>query len=271
MALPIDPSEGYMRIPPNYRHDGFAHDGSDGCTRVRPHSGVDATPTVPNSRNRAVLSGTVTRTGFSVYTGNYVEIRDAKGRYWLTFHQRQNLVSAGDIVSAGAIIGYTGNTGGTGALGSVKIGVHNHTSLCATQAASTGLINGRIRERYKNETPAQWAAAHGLLDPWPVIQDSLKDSDKDTNPIEGIEEIDMMKTLAYRRTSTGMTVIANPELGYLWYVSDGGLLNYAKSLGLIDTIVPQELADDAFRALVSFASEGTDKSKQAWIVGQANK
>lgn len=184
MALPIDPSEGYMRVLPYYKHDVFAHDGSDGCTRVRPHSGVDATPTVPNARNRAVLSGTVTRTGFSIYTGNYVEIRDAKGRYWLTFHQRQNLVKAGDIVSAGAVIGYTGNTGGTGALGSAKIGVHNHTSLCATQAASTGLIAGLVRARYKNETPEAWAKAHGLLDPWPVIQESLKDSDKDDNPVE---------------------------------------------------------------------------------------
>lgn len=270
MAYPISPDEGYVRTPAKYPHDAF---GADTGGRVRPHTGLDTTPlpTVANARNRAVLSGVVTRVGYSQYTGNYVEIRDGKGRYWLTFHQRENLVRAGAIVAENAVIGYTGNTGGTGAIGSAKIGVHNHTSLCVDQAAATRLITGQVRARYKNETTEAWAKERGLLDPWPIIRDGDKDSNPVTPTPDTPEEIDMMKTLAYRRTSTGMTVIANPEVGYLWYVSDGGLLNYAQSLGLIESTTPRELTDDVFRALVSLASEGTDKTRQAWIVAQANK
>lgn len=175
MAYPIAPSEGFVRTPAKYPHDAF---GADTGGRVRPHTGLDTTPTVANARNLAVLSGVVTRVGFSPYTGNYVEIRDSKNRYWLTFHQRQNLVSVGAIVAEGAVIGYTGNTGGGGALGALKIGVHNHTSLCVNQAAATRLITGQVRARYKGETTEQWANDRGLLDPWPII----RDGDKDSNP-----------------------------------------------------------------------------------------
>lgn len=185
MAYPIHPSEGYVRTPGKYPHDAF---GADTGGRVRPHTGLDSTPNVPNARNRAVVSGVVTRVGYSQYTGNYVEIRDAKGRYWLTFHQRENLVKPGSIVAENAVIGVTGNTGGSGAIGSAKIGVHNHTSLCINQGAATRLITGQVRARYKNETVAQWAADRGLLDPWPII----RDGDKNDAPATGGDQGDDM-------------------------------------------------------------------------------
>lgn len=248
MAYPIDPSEGYVRTPGKYIHDAFGHDGSDGCKRVRPHTGIDTAPTVANARNRAVVAGVVTRTGFSVYTGNYVEIRDTKGRYWLTFHQRQNLVSAGQSVAEGAVIGYTGDTGGSGALGADKIAVHNHTSLCATQAAATRLITGQVRARYKNETTAQWAADRGLLDPWPIIRDGEK---ADAPATGGTTK----EPATPRRRSPNMLLVGinsngHPENGRVYLVAPGKAPKWIETPQYLDLLLNTFETNHGYRPTV---------------------
>lgn len=244
MAYPIDPSEGFVRTPSKYPHDAF---GADTGGRVRPHTGLDTTPTVANARNRAVVSGVVTRTGYSQYVGNYVEIRDAKGRYWLTFHQRQNLVKPDAIVAENAVIGYTGNTGGSGALGSAKIGVHNHTSLCATQAAATRLITGQVRARYKNETTAQWAADRGLLDPWPII----RDGEKADAPATGGTE----KPTTPRRRSPNMLLVGinsngHPENGRVYLVAPGKAPKWIETPQYLDLLLNTFETNHGYRPTV---------------------
>lgn len=173
MALPLLPSEGFVRTPAKYPHDAFAADTGG---RVRPHSGLDSTPTVANARNIACRSGKVVAAGYTSAAGNYVAIQEAPGRIWVTFHQRENFVGPGQDVTEGQAIGYTGNTGGTGAIGSAKIGVHNHTSIAKDMEAVRRLISGNVRARYKGETNQQWADAMGLIDPWPFLRDGGKDS-----------------------------------------------------------------------------------------------
>jgi hypothetical protein len=198
------------------------------------------------------VSGVVTRAGFSTYTGNYVEIRDSKGRYWLTFHQRQNLVSVGDNVSGegdGTVIGITGNSGGSGALGSAKIGVHNHTSLCISQSAATRLITGQVRARYKNETTAQWAADRGLLDPWPII----RDGEKTDAPATGGTTKEPA-TPARRRSPNMLLVGINsnghPENGRVYLVAPGKSPKWIETPAYLDLLLNTFETNHGYRPTV---------------------
>lgn len=183
MAYPIAPKQGYLRVPSVYRHDAFAHDGSDGCARVRPHSGIDSTPTVANAQALSVLGGKVVKADYTIYAGNYVVVQAPDGWLWLDIHLASRLVRAGDVVREGGVIGIVGNTGGGGALGTkARIGIHLHTSRCKDMTAVNRIVNGLVRARYKGESPEAWALNHGLSDPYPHIIRSL--SDKASTPLD---------------------------------------------------------------------------------------
>lgn len=178
MAYPIAPAQGFIRTPDRYRHDAFGHDGMvDGCTRIRPHSGLDTTPIVANARALSVLGGKVVRADWTIYAGNYVAVEATDGWIWLSLHLASRLVRPGDRVEEGDVIGIVGNTGGGGsgplAGKTGNLGIHVHTCRCRDMAAVNRIVNGLVRARYKGETPDQWAAAHGLSDPYPHIISSL--------------------------------------------------------------------------------------------------
>lgn len=217
-ATPLLQSQGFERTPTAtklsrgqaYVHDAFAADTGG---RVRPHSGHDSTPTVPNATARSVLAGEVERTGFSIYAGNYVEVRAEDGWIWQTIHLRTIATAPRLLVFEGQGLGIAGNTGGGGALGSAsKLGVHVHTSRCRDRAAADRILNGLVRARFKGETPDEWAYAMGLSDPWPIIRDGLKDSatvlPEPTKP----EEADMY---VYADGETNEWAVVTPSQGWL--------------------------------------------------------
>lgn len=172
MAYPIDPSQGFLRTPARYPHDAF---GVDTGGRVRPHSGIDSTPTIRDCPARSVLGGTVVRADWTRFAGNYVVEAAPDGWLWLTLHLASRHVRPGAVTTPGQQIGVVGNTGGGGALKDKPVlGIHSHVSRCKDMAAVNRIINGLVRTRYKGETSAQWAIAHGLSDPYPHIIDSLK-------------------------------------------------------------------------------------------------
>lgn len=218
MAYPIDPKNGFLRAPNPYKHDAFGHDGAvDGCARVRPHSGIDSTPRVPNCPARSVLGGRVVETGWTIYAGNYVVVAAPDGWLWLDIHMAKRTVTSGAVVAEGGQIGIVGNTGGGGsgplAGKQGKLAIHQHTSRCRDMAAVGRIINGLVRSRRKGETSAQWATAHGLSDPYPHIIASVEDG-KSNAPATGtpIEEDDMYSDTDRARdelTNKGVVQVAN--------------------------------------------------------------
>lgn len=209
MAYPIAPAQGFPRVPEKYPHDAF---GVDTGGRARPHSGFDLTPTVKNASAVPAVSGRVTRTGLSQYAGNYVEVVDSSNRRWLYIHLASISVRPGDSVVEGrTVLGIVGNTGGNGALGNSKMGVHLHVSLAQDATAANRILNGLVRARYKNETNAQWATAHGLIDPWPVIRDGDKNSNSNT---EWLSMSDAQTIIGYLEHLINIERV--PNQGYSW-------------------------------------------------------
>lgn len=213
MAYPMSLAQGYLRTPTAtkesrgtaFAHDGFAHDGADGCSRVRPHSGFDASPTVVNATAISVLPGRVTRTGYTKYAGNFVEILSTDGRLWLYIHLHSIAVGIGPV-NEGQGIGIIGNTGGGGALGANKMFVHLHVSRCDNTEAANRILNGLVYGRNKNETPAQWAARYGLSDPWPIIRESVTKQDAPKPETPALEEEDIMRVYANTKTNAWAVV-----------------------------------------------------------------
>lgn len=186
MAYPIDPKHGYLRTPARYPHDAF---GVDTGGRARPHSGFDATPTIPSAPAQSVLGGRVIKTGYTIYAGYYVVEDAPDGWLWLSLHLAALAVNTGDVIGPGHMIGVVGRTGGGGGsplTGNTKMGIHIHVSRCQDMAAVNRIINGYVRARYKGETSAQWAKAHGLSDPYPHIIASGSDkASAPQNPQDG--------------------------------------------------------------------------------------
>ncbi len=212
MAYPMLLTEGYLRTPyatPESKNKAYVHDGfgADTGGRVRPHSGFDSSPTVKNATACSVLAGTVTRTGVSKYAGNYVEILSSDGKLWLYIHLAAIAVPVGANVYPGQGIGIIGNTGGGGALGKPgPLAVHLHTSRCDNRAAADRILNGLVRERYKNESTAQWAAAHGLSDPWPVIRESVQ-AKPEVPVVDEEEEDEMIIWMAGKNPGHGILMV----------------------------------------------------------------
>lgn len=76
----------------------------------RNHAGVDI-KTKPNDPILAAFDGVVTRSGPYFGYGNVIIIKHAYGFETLYSHQSKNMVSVGDKVKAGQVIGLTGRTG----------------------------------------------------------------------------------------------------------------------------------------------------------------
>ena len=76
----------------------------------RNHSGVDL-KTKPNDEIVAAFDGEVVSSGPYYGYGNCIRIKHAYGFETLYSHQSKNLVSAGEKVKAGQVIGLTGRTG----------------------------------------------------------------------------------------------------------------------------------------------------------------
>lgn len=74
------------------------------------HSGVDI-KTKPNDEVLAAFDGVVVQSGPYYAYGNYIVIRHAYGFSTCYSHQSKNIVSIGQKVKAGQVIGYTGRTG----------------------------------------------------------------------------------------------------------------------------------------------------------------
>lgn len=74
------------------------------------HSGVDI-KTKPNDEVLAAFDGVVVQSGPYFAYGNYIVIRHAYGFSTCYSHQSKNLVTKGQKVKAGQVIGYTGQTG----------------------------------------------------------------------------------------------------------------------------------------------------------------
>jgi len=77
---------------------------------IVPHQGVDIAgpaegPVIAAAR------GTVVREGFDEYLGNFVEIQHGMGYLTVYGHCQRIVVSRGDPISAGQVIGYVGRTG----------------------------------------------------------------------------------------------------------------------------------------------------------------
>ncbi len=77
---------------------------------VRFHDGVDITGT-PNKYIYAIQSGTITTSSYSGGMGNYVKIDHGNGYSSIYEHLKKRLVSAGDKVEKGQLIGIMGCTG----------------------------------------------------------------------------------------------------------------------------------------------------------------
>jgi murein DD-endopeptidase MepM/ murein hydrolase activator NlpD len=74
------------------------------------HSGLDMSATT-GTPIRAALSGTVVKSYYSNSYGNYIVIDHGNGMTTAYAHQSQRLVSVGDAVEAGQVIGLVGSTG----------------------------------------------------------------------------------------------------------------------------------------------------------------
>jgi murein DD-endopeptidase MepM/ murein hydrolase activator NlpD len=74
------------------------------------HSGLDLSAAT-GTPIRAALSGTVVKSYYSNSYGNYTVIDHGNGMTTAYAHQSQRLVSVGDVVEAGQIIGLVGSTG----------------------------------------------------------------------------------------------------------------------------------------------------------------
>ncbi len=74
------------------------------------HSGVDI-KTKPNDEVLAAFDGVVVQSGPYFAYGNYIVIRHAYGFSTCYSHQSRNIVTKGQKVKAGEVIGYTGQTG----------------------------------------------------------------------------------------------------------------------------------------------------------------
>jgi len=238
MALPIDPKQGFLRSPVPYVHDQFGHDGAvDGCTRVRPHSGIDATPRVANASALAVRGGAVVETGWTIYAGNYVVIQASDGLLWLYIHLARASVRADDVLEAGDELGIIGNTGGGGsgplAGKTGNLAIHLHVSLCLTMLAVGAIINGLVRSRRKGETAEQWAQAHGLIDPWPFIVDDSKTAANAEEEDDMYTQTDRERDIAIKR-DTGATLNALGDVAKrVWTIDQ----NVSKILDRADQIL----------------------------------
>lgn len=98
------------------------------------HNGIDI-PAPEGTEIIACMDGTITETGYSGY-GNYTVLSGASYNA-LHGHQSSILVSVGQTVTAGQVIGLVGNTG-------ASFGSHLHITMCAAGQDIWGSGHGNI-------------------------------------------------------------------------------------------------------------------------------
>jgi len=77
---------------------------------ILPHQGLDIAGPAEGPV-LAAAQGTVVREGFDEYLGNFVEIQHGMGYLTVYGHCQRIVVSRGDPITAGQVIGYVGRTG----------------------------------------------------------------------------------------------------------------------------------------------------------------
>lgn len=108
-------SGGWFSSGYGYRRDPFTNE-------IRFHTGVDIAA-YSGASIRASKSGKVTFSGWQKGYGNIIVIKHSDG-YWTKYaHNLKNLVSQGDYVRQGQVIGLVGSTGRS-------IGSHLHFEIC---------------------------------------------------------------------------------------------------------------------------------------------
>ena len=86
------------------------------------HDGIDIAGVGYRSRIYAANNGTVSQTGYNFYGGNFVIINHNNGYYSYYAHLDSYVVSPGETVAAGDVIGYMGSSGQV-------TGIHLHFAI----------------------------------------------------------------------------------------------------------------------------------------------
>lgn len=223
------------------------------------HSGQDIRTGGRPSPVFAPGDGTVVATGINgvrkgapLYpsgAGNYIVLyfpTSAIGRrIWVVLaHLSSVSVAVGQTVHSGQQIGISGTTG-------LSTGVHLHIGITTT--------------------PSSAVSAH--IDPTRVMdfskdpRDSLSGKPEPTKPVQ---EDDMNKTLLYRNTKSGETVIANVVEGLLFHIQDTGMRTHILTIpDLLDDRDTRDLGPIAFQALCAIIIEGKDPAKKQAIFNRA--
>ena len=108
------PLTGTVSSPYGYRSDPFSK-------KISYHKGVDVA--IPEGTEvRAAAKGTVTESSYNSIGGHYVVLNHGNGIESYYGHLQTRIVSVGDTVEAGEVVGLSGNTGKT-------TGAHLHFQL----------------------------------------------------------------------------------------------------------------------------------------------
>ncbi len=106
------------------------------------HSGMDIAGIGCGSEIRAVTNGKVIEAKYHYINGNYVCIDHSYGEYTCYNHMSRIAVKAGDIVSRGQVIGYTGDTG-------YATACHLHLEVWKNYPWRTSALNGTFNPRIR--------------------------------------------------------------------------------------------------------------------------
>lgn len=180
--------------------------------------------------------------GFNyIGAGNFVLIRhDHLGFRTGYAHlmEGSRTVEIGDTVTAGKVIGRSGNTGNSN-------GAHLHFDAWSGPSGYTSQMNP--------EPYIDWA--YNPTHPTTP-----------TDPTNPFPEENMSKTLMYRRTATGATVVANPAAGFAWHLPNGDYVGVLTSMpGLLAENQIKELSDTHFKTLADMITQGTNGAGNAKI------
>lgn len=260
MTFTFQQGKSFIRDKARYPHDAF---GAITGGRTIPHSGADQTP-IPRGSTagdvQAFVGGIVVAEGFDKEAGWYVIIEGDDGRWWGYGHSSWNYVKVGWPVKATQGIARFGATGGV-------TGVHSHIWVAVDLASALRIVFGYVAYRKGNlASLAAWSKFMGLVDPEPLIMKAAKKAEAEaTKPVPAptpepiTEEILMSKTLLYRNTGNGATIVANLGGGLGWHIPNTGMVPYARSFADSPDII--ECTPDVFRTLLQMLDEGHDAEK----------
>jgi len=108
-------SSKYITSPVGSRYTGIPGASTN-------HAGIDIGRVGYNTQAVAAKAGTVIVSGYNIYRGNYVVVSHGPGNTTTYQHLSKRLVSVGDAVKQGQVLGITGSTG-------VSSGAHLHFEI----------------------------------------------------------------------------------------------------------------------------------------------